>query len=86
MWTTILASSIEGAWVAVIAVGGSMAVALVGIIAGTIQKTYVTKQREQTRREIAAYVAEGTITPDDAAKILAAGGSLGDKLKQKLCV
>ncbi len=30
------------------------------------------KAREHTRREIAAYVAEGSITPDDAERLLAA--------------
>lgn len=85
MWTGVLASS-EGAMVAALAVGGSFLVAIIGIVAGTIQKTTITKQREQTRREIAAYVAEGTISPDDAAKILAAGGSLSDKIKQHLGV
>ncbi len=85
MWTAMLAST-EGAMVATIAVGGGFVVAIVGIISGAIQKTSMTKQREQTRREIAAYVAEGSITPDDAAKILAAGGSLGERLKEKLGV
>lgn len=32
-----------------------------------------TEAREETRREIAAYVAEGSIGPDDAAKLMAAG-------------
>ncbi len=32
-----------------------------------------TEAREETRREIAAYVAEGSISPDDAAKLMAAG-------------
>ncbi len=85
MWNAVLAST-EGAMVAAIAVGGGFVVAIVGIISGAIQKTSMTKQREQTRREIAAYVAEGTISPDDAAKILAAGGSLGERLKEKLGV
>jgi hypothetical protein len=86
MWTTVLAASNESAMVAAIAIGGGLTVAVVGIVAGTIQKTYQTKQREQSRREIAAYVAEGTISPEDAAKILSAGGSFGDKLKQRLGV
>ena len=43
-----------------------------------------TRAREESRREIAAYVAEGTISPDDAAKLLAAGGSIGDRIKEKI--
>jgi len=36
-------------------------------------KVEQTQAREETRREIAAYVAEGSIAPDDAAKLMAAG-------------
>lgn len=32
-----------------------------------------TVAREETRRELAAYVAEGSISPDDAAKLMASG-------------
>ena len=67
-----------------IAVGGAFIVAIIAIIAGTIQKTLINKQREQSRREIAAYVAEGSMTPDDGAKLIAAGGSLADQIKRKL--
>jgi hypothetical protein len=83
--TTILASS-EGAVVTGVLVCGGFLVAIISIIAGTIQKTVISKQREQSRREIAAYVAEGSMTPDDGAKLIAAGGSFGDKIKQKLGV
>lgn len=36
-------------------------------------KVEQTQAREETRREIAAYVAEGSISPDDAAKLLSVG-------------
>ncbi|MDX9911984.1 MAG: hypothetical protein RBS39_09145 [Phycisphaerales bacterium] len=42
-----------------------------------------TRQRERTRREIAAYVAEGSISPDDASKLLAAGSD-GDAIEKLL--
>ncbi|VAX36605.1 hypothetical protein MNBD_PLANCTO03-787 [hydrothermal vent metagenome] len=32
-----------------------------------------TEAREETRRELAAYVAEGSISPDDAAKLMSSG-------------
>jgi hypothetical protein len=55
-----------------------MAIGVIGAILYAI-KTFKeikhTREREQTKREIAAYVAEGTIRPDDAAKILNAGGA-----------
>ena len=41
----------------------------------SVRKMLETRAKEQTKREIAAYVAEGTIAPDDAARILQAGSS-----------
>ena len=45
-----------------------------------------TRQKERTRREIAAYVAEGSITPDDAARMLTAGSESDaiDRLVEKV--
>ena len=56
----------------VVGIGGS--IAIIAIIASTISKVTVTRAREQTRREIAAYVAEGTLDPDKAVEMLKAGG------------
>lgn len=46
----------------------------VGAIGETVGKIMETRAREESRREIAAYVAEGTMTPEDAERLLAAGG------------
>ena len=43
-------------------------VAIIAIIAGTV----ASGQREKTRREIAAYVAEGNITPEDGERMMRA--------------
>lgn len=32
-----------------------------------------TREREETRREVAAYVAEGSMTPEQAERLLRAG-------------
>lgn len=53
-------------------VGGTVAV--VWIIAATIGSALSVRAREQTRREIAAYVAEGSIDKDTAIAMLKAGG------------
>jgi hypothetical protein len=37
------------------------------------RKSDEAKAREETKREVAAYVAEGTMTSDDAARILSEG-------------
>lgn len=77
-------ASADDSIVMAILFGGGIVVAIVAIITDAAQKMHRTKSREESRREIAAYVAEGSISPDDAAKILAAGGSLKDKIKEKL--
>jgi len=55
----------------VFGVGGL--IALTAIIGGTISTVFSTRSREATRRELAAYVAEGSITPDDAVAMMNAG-------------
>ena len=55
--------------VAVLAIGGGLTVAVVAIVTGAIRSVLVSKHREESRREIAAYVAEGSMTPDDGAKL-----------------
>lgn len=57
-------------------VGGGIAV--VAIVFGTLKSIVSTRQREMTKREIAAYVAEGSMTPQDAERILKAGVSEED--------
>jgi len=59
----------------VIAVGGAFLVAIVAIVADAVRKSIKAKHLEESRREIAAYVAEGSISPDDAERILKAGKS-----------
>ncbi len=52
-------------------IGG--AIAIVAIVFGSITKIIVSRAKERTRREIAAYVAEGSIDPDKAVAMLDAG-------------
>jgi len=71
-----LASDLEDA-IPIIAMGGGIVIAIVGMISTTIRKSLATKAHEESRREIAAYVAEGSMTPDDAYKLLSAGTHKG---------
>lgn len=48
-------------------------VAIIAIVFTTIAGVAKSKAREATRREIAAYVAEGSISPQDAVALLDAG-------------
>ncbi len=61
-------------------IGGT--IAIVAIVCGSATKIVVSRSREKTRREIAAYVAEGTIDADKAIEMLRAetedAGCCGD--------
>ena len=52
-------------------VGG--AVAVIAIVADVLGKNARHRQIENSRREIAAYIAEGSMTPEDGERILNAG-------------
>lgn len=47
-------------------------IAIIGILFGTLTGVANTKEREKTKRELAAYVAEGSMSPADAERILRA--------------
>jgi hypothetical protein len=57
----------------IVAIVGGLTVAIVAIIGKAIGGMHRTKQREESRREIAAYIAEGSMTPEDGKAILQAG-------------
>ena len=44
-------------------------------ISSAISKVFVARGQERTRRELAAYVAEGSLQPDQAIAMLNAGRS-----------
>lgn len=67
------APDVTGEMIALFAMTGSFVLVIAGATLAAIRSIARTRAREQTRREIAAYVAEGSITPDDAAKLLEAG-------------
>lgn len=60
-------------------------VGIIAIIFGSIAGVYKARAHEETKRELAAYVAEGTIDPDKAIALLQAGESVceitGDGIK-----
>lgn len=60
-----------------VAIVGGLLVGAIAIIAGVTHSASRRKQFEQSRREIAAYVAEGSMSPDDAHRLLEAGKSTG---------
>lgn len=56
------------------AICAAAAVAVVWIIFGTIYYSAKSKERERTKREIAAYVAEGSMSPDEGERLIRAAG------------
>jgi hypothetical protein len=61
--------------VPILAITGGLTVAILFIVVEGIRRVAQTRMRETSRREIAAYVAEGSISADDAVRILSSGGS-----------
>lgn len=70
MWTLALD---DGDVMKVITFGIMGLVAVVWIIASSIRSAIVGRAKEATRREIAAYIAEGTMTPEQGERLMAAG-------------
>ena len=70
------AVSVEG-WDTTVAILGVCAVGVVVFAVGAPMLAAVlrTRSREKTKREIAAYVAEGSIGPEDGARLLEAGAA-----------
>lgn len=51
----------------------------ISIVMGAIRDSNRTKQREESRREIAAYIAEGSMTAEQGERLMAAGEDPKDK-------
>ncbi len=60
-------------FIALVAITFGCSVGIVGIVAGTIGGVMKSRAKESTKRELAAYVAEGTLDPDKAVAMLNAG-------------
>ncbi len=58
-------------------VGGTIAVS--AIVTGAAVRIAREAFRERSRREIAAYIAEGSMTPEQGERLMAAGASSDDK-------
>ncbi|MHC4080072.1 MAG: hypothetical protein ACYS15_02035 [Planctomycetota bacterium] len=65
-------------FITMVAITLSCFVVVVGIVGGTICSVVRSRAREQTKREIAAYVAEGSLDPDKAVAMLNAGRTKWD--------
>lgn len=59
--------------VIIVGVVGVVVITLASIAGGVAQSVLKTREKEKTRRDIAAYVAEGTMSPDEGVKLMDAG-------------
>ena len=62
-----------------VAIGVGGFIALISMFVNLAQNMHRTRQVEQSRREIAAYIAEGSMTPEQGERLMAAGDRPGDK-------
>jgi hypothetical protein len=63
------------------AITGGLAFGIIATVTQAIRRTLTEKYREESRREIAAYVAEGTLSPADAERILSAGPTMANTIR-----
>ncbi|RMH13747.1 MAG: hypothetical protein D6695_03185 [Planctomycetota bacterium] len=61
----------------IVAIIGGLCIAALAIVSSMMRAASKTREMEKTRREVAAYVAEGSITPEEAERLLNAGLSSG---------
>ncbi len=73
----VVGSSIENEIVPLAAMAVAVLMLIVLTIGFSCYAIARTAARERSRRELAAYVAEGSITPEDAERLLSAGGWTG---------
>ena len=58
--------------VAYVAVGGGFAIAIIAMITGMVRYCVRVTAQERTKRDIAAYVAEGSMTPEQGERLIRA--------------
>lgn len=64
--------------VQIVAISMGLAFAGLCVVVGAMKTVLQGRQREQSRREIAAYIAEGSMTPDEGERLLNAGATVDE--------
>ncbi len=54
-----------------VSIGGGIAV--IAIVVSAIKNMVIARGQERSRREVAAYIAEGSMTPEEGERLLKAG-------------
>lgn len=71
----VVLGGVDDEVIAFLAVGGGILIAIIAIVFTNIRQVLMTRARERTRSEIAAYVAEGSMTAEDGSRLLGADQS-----------
>lgn len=67
----------EDVIVPVLAIAFGCTTGMVAIVSGAFARVMIARGRERTKRELAAYVAEGTLDPEKAVALANAGTRQG---------
>ncbi len=68
--------------IAIVAVGGGLTLSLVQVVVHAIRDTVRIRHQEVSRREIAAYIAEGAMSPTEGERLMNAGASVSDRRRE----
>ena len=69
-------------FIPIVAIAFGSVVAVVAVVMTSLRAIFVSRAREATKRELAAYVAEGTMEPDKAVAMINAGRSISECEKE----
>ncbi|HHN77287.1 MAG TPA: hypothetical protein ENK11_01255 [Phycisphaerales bacterium] len=61
----------------IVAIVGVCLMGIIKALSRDAARKHAVREREQSRREIAAYVAEGSMTPEEGERLLNAGEETG---------
>ena len=78
----LLREQLSWHFVTIMAISGACLIAIVAIVGCVIGGVVRNRAREATKRELAAYVAEGTLDPDQAVAMINAGRPTGIKITE----
>lgn len=75
---TTLASDM-GVMIPIVAIVFGSVIWIISIVVDGVKDAKATKQREESRREIAAYIAEGSMTAEQGERLMSAGETPPEK-------
>ena len=80
MISTLIASDFpiqnSGEIIALTAIVGGLGIAVISIVFGTVSSMVRSSHAEKTRREIAAYIAEGSIGSEEGERMMRVAGTM----------